>query len=198
MSKSTPFCNSAFCCRWFAASNLDMLGDDEVMKDLLKFLSRLEERGIHYHLEHNRDDFIMVCIAIPGERWEVEFSSDGEVEIEIFKNSEGVFTDKRLLQDIFTINDGMEFEVKISLRDSADSNDFIERFLSEAIEPNGLAVGGNPLADGCYVSMYHRGSVSEKIRMTVENWIAQQPDVESYWVGELTENNPNNRDLSKD
>lgn len=155
------------------------------MKDLLEFLSLLEDKKIHYHLEHNRDDFMMVCVAIPGERWEVEFSSDGEIEIEIFNNSEGVFTDKGLLQEIFTINDGMEFEVKISLHDSSNINEFMDRFVSEAIEANGLAIGGNPLTDGCYISMYSRGSVSEEIRIAVKNWIERQSDVESYWIGEL-------------
>lgn len=163
------------------------------MNNLLKFLSGLEERNIHYYLEHNRDEFIMVNVAIPGERWEIEFSSDGEIEIEIFKNSEGVFTDKKLLQEIFTINDGAEFEVKISLLDSADQNNFINKFVSEAIEANRLAVGGNPLTHGYFVSMYERGSVSEEIRLSVEGWIARQPEVSTYWVSELTEKKPNNR-----
>jgi len=42
----------------------------------------------------------MVNVAIPGERWEVEFSQSGEIEIEIFKNSKGVFTDEKLLQKL--------------------------------------------------------------------------------------------------
>ena len=70
------------------------------MDKLLTFLNDLEKRNIHYQLEHNRDDFIMVNVAIPGERWEVEFSSDGDVEIEIFKNSSGVFTEESLLQKL--------------------------------------------------------------------------------------------------
>ena len=70
------------------------------MKKLLKFLTDLEKRKIHYQLEHNRDEFIMVYVAIPGERWEVEFSADGEVEIEIFTNSKGVFTEEKMLQKL--------------------------------------------------------------------------------------------------
>jgi len=38
------------------------------MDELLRFLSLLEERDLHYYLEHNRDEFIMVHVAIPGER----------------------------------------------------------------------------------------------------------------------------------
>ena len=39
------------------------------MNKLLTFLTDLEKRKIHYNLEHNRDDFIMVNVAVPGERW---------------------------------------------------------------------------------------------------------------------------------
>ncbi len=70
------------------------------MNKLLTFLTNLEKRKIHYNLEHNRDDFIMVNVAVPGERWEVEFSSDGKIEIEIFKNSSGVLSDEKLLEKL--------------------------------------------------------------------------------------------------
>ena len=155
------------------------------MKKLLKFLTDLEAHKIHYYLEHNRDDSIMVHIAIPGERWEVEFFIDNHVEIEIFKNSEGVYTDESLLSEIYTIHEGSEFEVKIQLQSTADSNKFIEDFVSEAIEANGLAVGGNPIGEGCFISMYDRGAVTEKLRNLVEAWISSHPDVLSYSVGEL-------------
>ena len=158
------------------------------MNELLKFLCLLEKEGIHYYLEHNRDGFLMVHVAIPGERWEVEFSASGEVEIEIFKNSEGVFTDKKLLNEVFSSNGEAEFEIKISLFDYADKNGFIDKFVSEAIEANNLAVGGNPFTDGCCVSMYERGSVSEKTRQIVKEWIQKQPEVSSFWISELIEN----------
>jgi hypothetical protein len=50
---------------------------------LLAFLDRLEQVKIHYRLAHVRDS-IMVEIAVPGERWEVEFFDSGEIEIERF------------------------------------------------------------------------------------------------------------------
>ena len=40
----------------------------------------------------------MVCVAVPGERWEVEFHEDNEVTVEVFK-SEGVKGSK-LLNDL--------------------------------------------------------------------------------------------------
>ncbi len=70
------------------------------MDDLLNFLTSLEECKIHYTLEHNRNETIMVLVAVPGERWEVEFFSDGNVEIEIFK-SHGEMKDKSEIERLF-------------------------------------------------------------------------------------------------
>lgn len=53
------------------------------MNKLLNFLQCLESQKIWYRLEHVRDS-ILVLLSIPGERWEVEFFSDGRVEIERF------------------------------------------------------------------------------------------------------------------
>lgn len=50
---------------------------------VLNFLEKLEETNIWYRLEHVRDS-IMVILAIPGQRWEVEFFDDGHVEVERF------------------------------------------------------------------------------------------------------------------
>ena len=60
------------------------------MNDLLNFLVNLEERKISYRLEHNRQDSIMVLVATPGKRWEVEFFGDGRIETEVFGGSSGV------------------------------------------------------------------------------------------------------------
>ncbi|MEE9494699.1 MAG: 50S ribosome-binding protein YggL [Gammaproteobacteria bacterium] len=76
------------------------------------------------------------------------------------------------------------------MHDSSDPNNFIDKFVSEAIENKSLAIGGNPFSQGCFISMYTRGSVSEELRLFIESWIAQQPEVSSYWVGELTEKKP--------
>ncbi len=53
------------------------------MDKLIGFLERLEEKKIYYKLNKVRDA-IMVEVAIPGERWEVEFFADGHVEVEKF------------------------------------------------------------------------------------------------------------------
>jgi hypothetical protein len=53
------------------------------MGKLLAFLERLEGRRLNYTLKHVRDS-VMIEIAVPGERWEIEFFDNGEVEIERF------------------------------------------------------------------------------------------------------------------
>ncbi len=69
------------------------------MKKLIEFLNALEESGIYYKLNKVRDA-IMVEIAVPGERWEVEFMNDETVEVEIFK-SIGEIEDESVLNRLF-------------------------------------------------------------------------------------------------
>ncbi|WP_437981240.1 hypothetical protein [Sorangium sp. So ce117] len=57
------------------------------MNELLSFLQRLHAGHLSYTLAHNRDESIMVLVAVPGERWEVEFFSDGSVEVEVFTSN---------------------------------------------------------------------------------------------------------------
>ena len=66
---------------------------------LLSFLNDLRDSKISYRLGHQRDDAIMVEIAVPGERWEVEFFEDGTVETEVFK-SDGSIHDISALADL--------------------------------------------------------------------------------------------------
>jgi len=50
---------------------------------VLRFLDALDTAKIWYRLEHVRET-LMVILAIPGERWEVEFFEDGRIEVERF------------------------------------------------------------------------------------------------------------------
>lgn len=54
------------------------------LKKLLDFLNKLDEHGIGYAMEHNREDTLTVFVAVPSERWEVEFRANGDVEVEVF------------------------------------------------------------------------------------------------------------------
>ncbi|MGH9770013.1 MAG: hypothetical protein ACREAB_21525 [Blastocatellia bacterium] len=66
------------------------------LENLLSFLVRLEDVKIHYSLEHNRDEAIMVLIVVPGQHWEVEFFEDGSVEIEVFESGGELYDEKKL------------------------------------------------------------------------------------------------------
>jgi hypothetical protein len=70
------------------------------MTRVLRFLDRLEQAKIAYRLEHVRDS-IMVVATVPGERWEIEFMEDGDVEVERFTTS-GVSADAALLDQLIS------------------------------------------------------------------------------------------------
>ena len=55
-----------------------------IFDQLLAFLNQLEQEKICYSLAHHRDEAVMVMVAVPGERWEIEFLSDGSIEVEKF------------------------------------------------------------------------------------------------------------------
>ena len=62
------------------------------MEQFIRFLNMLEEKSIYYRLNKVRPMGVMVEIAIPGERWEVEFQDDGSIDIEKFKGDGETFT----------------------------------------------------------------------------------------------------------
>ena len=71
------------------------------MQRLLDFLSALDERKISHKLTRVRPEAIMVEIAVPGERWEVEFFAEGHVEVEVFGLSPGIIGGEESLQRLF-------------------------------------------------------------------------------------------------
>lgn len=68
--------------------------------NLLEFLRRLNQARIAYRLEHVREDTILVAVAVPGERWEIEFFSNGNVESERFR-SDGHIGDGSVIDELF-------------------------------------------------------------------------------------------------
>lgn len=77
-----------------------------VFDALLRFLNRLSDAGIHYTIRHSRFDAVMVEVAVPGQRWEIDFLADGDVDVEIFKPDGGVVAaDGRLDQLIETFGE---------------------------------------------------------------------------------------------
>jgi hypothetical protein len=71
-----------------------------IFNQLLALLNKLEQEKISYSLAHHRDEAMLVSIAIPGERWEVEFLSDGSVEVEKFI-SHGEIAGEEALGELF-------------------------------------------------------------------------------------------------
>lgn len=83
------------------------------LKKVLDFLNKLDEHGLGYSMEHNREDTLTVLVAVPGERWEVEYHADGEVEVEVFYSGadEEDLEGEEALERLFTdYEDEDEFE----------------------------------------------------------------------------------------
>jgi hypothetical protein len=54
-----------------------------------EFFRELDRRHVTYELRIVRDEALMMSVALPGERWEIEFFDDGRIELERFV-SQGV------------------------------------------------------------------------------------------------------------
>ena len=65
------------------------------MMNLIDFLNRLERAKIYYKLNKVNDEFIMVEVAVPGQRWEVEFS-DSEIQIEKFLSDGSIYNESEI------------------------------------------------------------------------------------------------------
>jgi hypothetical protein len=70
------------------------------LHEVTSFANRLDAAHINYRLEIVRTGGIMFCIAVPGERWEVEFREDGTVEVEVFR-SDGTLSDEGAIERLF-------------------------------------------------------------------------------------------------
>jgi hypothetical protein len=71
------------------------------MIDLFNIIRRLKKTGIYYEIKSFRDDYIMLVVSVPGERWEIELSSQGFIEIEIFRSDGNIF-DENKLEELFS------------------------------------------------------------------------------------------------
>lgn len=64
--------------------------------EFVDFLNKLEAARICYTLLKTREDTVMIMAQVPGQHWEIEFTTDGEWEVEVFK-SDGTIMDKSSL-----------------------------------------------------------------------------------------------------
>lgn len=80
------------------------------------------------------------------------------------------------------------FDVKFSLCLTAtDQDDFLNRFIVDVIEANGLTFGGGC---GAYWDIFItkiRGSVTEPARENVRNWLEEQPNAKDIVIGPLVD-----------
>ncbi|GJD18102.1 hypothetical protein RIVM261_030580 [Rivularia sp. IAM M-261] len=68
---------------------------------LTNFINQLEKYKIYYTLAHHREEAIMVMVAIPGQRWEIEFFNDGSIEVERFISSSNGIEGETILNELF-------------------------------------------------------------------------------------------------
>ncbi|NOT53437.1 MAG: hypothetical protein HOP18_02420 [Deltaproteobacteria bacterium] len=71
-----------------------------IFPHLPAFLEKLDQQRINYTLAHYREDALSVLVALPGERWEIDFMNDGSIEIEKFIST-GEIYDAKGLDELF-------------------------------------------------------------------------------------------------
>lgn len=77
----------------------------DMFQKLIGFLNRLDEVGLIYTLEHNRDDAVLVNVSRDNERWEVEFVADGDIDVEVFYSEDGELEGEEALERLFEDSD---------------------------------------------------------------------------------------------
>ncbi|HEY7030380.1 MAG TPA: hypothetical protein VH482_03585 [Thermomicrobiales bacterium] len=75
---------------------------EAIYQQLLAFLARLDENHVPYALIMDRPEGIMVQFAMPGVRWEVEFMTDGRIDVERFYGT-GVIEDETALDELWQL-----------------------------------------------------------------------------------------------
>lgn len=70
------------------------------LKEFIAILNKLEENSVFYKLNKVRNEAIMVEVAVPGQRWEIEFLEDGTVDIEKFISDKDMY-DVNELETLF-------------------------------------------------------------------------------------------------
>jgi len=65
------------------------------------FRRELDRRHVAYEFRIVRDEALMMSVALPGERWEIEFFDDGRIELERFV-SQGVVDAPGVLAELLS------------------------------------------------------------------------------------------------
>jgi hypothetical protein len=68
--------------------------------NLLAFLERLDKAKVPFRIAYQREEAISIIAHAPGEYWEIDFLSDGEVDVERYR-SDGHIDDESVLDELF-------------------------------------------------------------------------------------------------
>ena len=68
---------------------------------VLELCAELQRHRIVYQLMVDRTEALMIVVAVPGERWEIEFFDDGHIEVEKFV-SRGVEDGEHILSELLS------------------------------------------------------------------------------------------------
>jgi len=60
------------------------------LDDVFDILDKLQERQIYFTLAYHTPRALMILVAVPGEKWEIEIGSDEEIQVEVFTSRGGV------------------------------------------------------------------------------------------------------------
>jgi hypothetical protein len=77
---------------------IDVPRYDGTIESVLQFLETLEQSSIDYELSTVRPEALMVSVAVPGQRWEIEFLSSGTVEVELFSSDGQIYAQDKLAE----------------------------------------------------------------------------------------------------
>jgi hypothetical protein len=73
--------------------------NDHNLKGVLELLGRLEAAKIHFTLARHQEDAITIEVAVPGQRWEIDYYGNGRMDVEIFK-SDGIVRDVSAIDEL--------------------------------------------------------------------------------------------------
>lgn len=72
---------------------------------IFDLLEKLSAAKIHHGLTSYRSGYIAVQAVVPGQRWEIEISEDGEVIVEIFRSDGSILGEVELAELIARFSD---------------------------------------------------------------------------------------------
>jgi len=73
---------------------------------LFRLLRKLELARIHFTLDRQRNDTILVTLTVVGERVEIDVFEDGHMAVSRFPGSEDIVGGKELVNEIVEANMG--------------------------------------------------------------------------------------------